>query len=199
MPTGYTADLYEGEDQSFEAFALSCARNFGALILMRDEAPDAPIPRFEPSPHHQEEIDKLTERHQKLSDPDTAARMHATAVEDAAAANRKSARLSRERAQRYGAMLGAARSWDPPSPDHAGLKDFMIKQLEESIEHDCRTYAVEVEPDPVEWARQERVRAEQRISRAKERLTEDIRRTRERNDWVDKLRASLAGPDEVDQ
>src|ERR1044071_9143634 len=43
MPTGYTAKLYEGEDQSFEDFALGCARAFGASILMRDDSPNKPI------------------------------------------------------------------------------------------------------------------------------------------------------------
>lgn len=43
MPTGYTADLYDGKDVSFEGFALNCARAFGALVSLRDE-PDAEIP-----------------------------------------------------------------------------------------------------------------------------------------------------------
>lgn len=37
MPTGYTSPLYEGKEISFEQFALRCARNFGALVMMRDE------------------------------------------------------------------------------------------------------------------------------------------------------------------
>ena len=37
MPTGYTLDLYNGKDITFEEFVLKCARAFGALIDMRDE------------------------------------------------------------------------------------------------------------------------------------------------------------------
>jgi hypothetical protein len=47
MPTGYTAPIADG--MTFEQFALGCARAFGALVTMRDEPSDAPIPeRLEP-------------------------------------------------------------------------------------------------------------------------------------------------------
>ena len=42
MPTGYTAGILEGE--TFEQYALQCAKAFGALVMMRDEPSDAPIP-----------------------------------------------------------------------------------------------------------------------------------------------------------
>ena len=32
MPTGYTIDLYEGKEVTFEEFVMKCARAFGALI-----------------------------------------------------------------------------------------------------------------------------------------------------------------------
>ena len=34
MPTGYTAALYEGKNQTFKEFATQCARAFGACIDM---------------------------------------------------------------------------------------------------------------------------------------------------------------------
>lgn len=60
MPTGYTANIKNGI--TFEEFALDCARNFGALIIMRDEPKDAPIPeQFEASKHHEEATSKYLE------------------------------------------------------------------------------------------------------------------------------------------
>lgn len=44
MPTGYTAAVCDGKITEFPAFALQCARAFGALITMRDDAMNAPIP-----------------------------------------------------------------------------------------------------------------------------------------------------------
>lgn len=43
MPSGYTSDIYHGKDVTFKEFALKCARNFGALMHMRDESLDTPI------------------------------------------------------------------------------------------------------------------------------------------------------------
>ena len=37
MATGYTMDIYDGKNVSFEDFCLSCARAFGACILQRDD------------------------------------------------------------------------------------------------------------------------------------------------------------------
>ena len=48
MPIGYTSKLHDG-DQPFNEFIMSCARAFGALVTMRDDPNDAPIPEFEVS------------------------------------------------------------------------------------------------------------------------------------------------------
>ena len=57
MPTGYTAAIKDGI--SFNEYALSCARAFGALIMMRDEPADAPIPdEFKPSDYHFKKIEE---------------------------------------------------------------------------------------------------------------------------------------------
>lgn len=35
MPTGYTSEIYQGEEVSPKDFLLTCARAFGATISMR--------------------------------------------------------------------------------------------------------------------------------------------------------------------
>jgi len=44
MPTGYTYPVQDGKITELRDFALLCTRGFGALIMMRDEPMDAPIP-----------------------------------------------------------------------------------------------------------------------------------------------------------
>ena len=41
MPTGYTAEILNGEIKTFPEFAKKCARAFGAMIHMRDDSLDA--------------------------------------------------------------------------------------------------------------------------------------------------------------
>src|SRR5665213_2401224 len=61
MPTGYTSKLYEGKDQSFNEFVMRCARAFGALITMRDDPSDAPIPdEFTADSYYSERIATTT-------------------------------------------------------------------------------------------------------------------------------------------
>ena len=67
MPTGYTAAIADGV--TFEQFALNCARAFGALIDMRDEPSDAPIPeRFEPSNYHEKKIAEINDELVRLKE-----------------------------------------------------------------------------------------------------------------------------------
>lgn len=44
MPTGYTVGIADGKITTFEQYAMTCARAFGALVMMRDDPFDAPIP-----------------------------------------------------------------------------------------------------------------------------------------------------------
>jgi hypothetical protein len=56
MPTGYTAPIADG--MTFEQYALGCARAFGALVTMRDEPSDAPIPeKLEPDTYYQRSLE----------------------------------------------------------------------------------------------------------------------------------------------
>ena len=65
MPTGYTAAVKDGI--TFEQFAWSCARAFGALIDMRDSPTGAPIPqRFEPSQYNAVEAEKASAEIERL-------------------------------------------------------------------------------------------------------------------------------------
>ena len=63
MPTGYTASVADGRVTEFAPFALQCARAMGALIMMRDEPHDAPIPeRFEASDYYSKSLAEARER-----------------------------------------------------------------------------------------------------------------------------------------
>jgi hypothetical protein len=105
MPTGYTSDLYGGKEQDFRSFALSCARAFGALITMRDDPVDTPIPeRFEPSTYSDRELSRAQDRLIELSDLTEAEadREAATAFHDVLAAWEEGEEERKARCERCG-------------------------------------------------------------------------------------------------
>jgi len=196
MPTGYTAGI--GEGISFEDFIMECAKAFGACITMRDAPKDKAIPTFEPSIYNKE---RLKEAKLKLG------RLKGMVQEDTT----KEARLEYEKTlrdaqegieknmalkEKYRAMLSKIKAWTPPTPDHQGLKDFMVSQINESIDFDCggaypteklktRTQSGE------EWLAKELAQTYHDIEYHTKEQIEEEERVASRNKWVFALRDSL--------
>src|SRR5690349_4914266 len=141
MPTGYTAAITK--DMPLETFVWLCARAFGALVTMRDDPMDAPIPqKLEPSAHYRDSLERARKRLLEVQ---------AWTPEDALAdlvrrreqedANMAKYRAEREETRRgYVRMLSLVEAWQPPTPDHWELKKFMLEQITGSIKFDCTDY-----------------------------------------------------------
>ena len=196
MPTGYTSDVKDGNVTDFTTFALRCARAFGALVEMRDDALDAPIPEtFPPSSYHTEALatarQKLARLRQltRLQADNAAAKAYAEAM---SAWNKAEVERDQTR-RRYTAMLSHVRAWSPPSSEHLELKRFMVQQLEESIKFDCGDHS-EWKPtrrNGAAWLAGEIERAERDVAYHEEHMAEDATRATERTRWVQQLRESL--------
>lgn len=197
MPTGYTAAVVDGKLSDFPTFAMECARAFGALVMLRDEPAGAPIPeRFEPSDFYAKRLDQLREelRILRLGDCEEVRARYESAMRERA----NSAKDSRQRAEiaksRCLAMLEHVKVWTPPTPDHAGLKTFMVQQLEETIRFDGDTDAQWFAFDQPEFApwREKRIAELQRdIERSREEYLKECERAEQRTKWVKALRESL--------
>lgn len=195
MPTGYTDSVKDGI--SFEQFALGCAKAFGACISMRDLPSSAPIPRkFEASCYHS---DQLTEARRQLAfyeamSPVDAAELSAAEHREAEIYRKQRLQENLNQLECYGAMLEQVRTWTAPSEEHKGLKEFMIKQLEESIARDDSTKYLS-EPTPLlsvaDWLESKKAAAIKDIEYHKQHDADEIKRTAERNLWVRQLRESL--------
>lgn len=196
MPTGYTHAIADGI--TFNEFVWRCARGMGALIMMRDEPTDAPIPqRFEPSKWHTEALEKANARLKQLE------AMSAAEIEAAAQAafteeaERFDARIreKHELRAKYGAILREVEAWTPPTPDHEGLKKFMAEQITGSIDFDCdTTYDVDRAPKrllPHEWLNKERAEAHRNICHHSVEHEKEVARTESRNEWIAALRRSV--------
>ena len=196
MPTGYTAPVADGTVTKFPEFAMRCARAFGALVEMRDEAMGAPIPEKLPvSSYHQTAANESRDRLKELR-----AMSEATANKRAAALFLQSMdeyeRSKKERiatVRRYNDMLNRVRAWRPPSKDHQGLKEFMVEQLTESLRYEGL-------PDEswkpkhqtgAAWLEEELDRTLKNIAYHEEQHAQDVKRAAERTEWVQQLRESL--------
>lgn len=194
MPTGYTSELYDGKKITFQEFAMNCARAFGALIMMRDDDRDAKIPdEFKPSDHGLRQKERAEKGLKAvLAWTDENARREARASYDMAMAAYKKTKASHlAMATRYQAMLAEVKRWTPPTPDHEGLKKFMVEQLESSLNGDCYAPALpKLEP----WRKfkdREIADAKRDIAYYAKSYADDVRRAEERTGWVRDLRRSL--------
>lgn len=192
MPTGYTADL---EGVTFPEFALRCARAFGALITLRDDPLGTPIPdQIEPSKHHQNVLKKSFETLVDIlswDDVDIEAKA-GIAYAEALKRQEKQKKDSNATRNRYEGMLTCVIHWTPPTSDHQGLKDFMLKQLRESIEFDC-SYEP---PEPTVYSGQEYKHDRlcailQNIEDGAKSYQKALKRSCERTEWIRSLRNSL--------
>lgn len=194
MPSGLTCNIKDG--QSFAQFVWRCARQFGALITMRDDPNDAPIPqKFEPTGYHQEEIATIRTRIKWLN---------ALTLDDANVEARKAYEQAenfrvqydlerKELRAKYEAMLAQVNAWEPPTPDHQGLKELMQKQIEESIQMDCSDWlpGATVLLSGPDWKAKQLVKATKDLEYHQQKHLEEVERVNERNAWIAALRESV--------
>ena len=132
MPTGYTSLIYENKNVSFKDFVLTCARAFGPCMHQRDDdMRDKPKLR-EPSIQYHLDAIKAAKKNSKPSK--TAFNKY---KKDKIEEYKQHIQEKKQLKERYQLMLNQVQMWTPPTSDHDGLKEFMINQLNKSIEFDC--------------------------------------------------------------
>ena len=194
MPTGYTCGVVDGEVTEFSDFAMRCARAFGALINMRDDPMDAPIPT-EMLPQTKCHDDRIEADLKRMGEVQAmtlaAADTEALEVHRQALAARAKYLADRDlEASRLNAMLAKVRAWQPPTPDHSEMKKFMIDQLTISLPGD---YAPPIPAllDGAAWRQQEIDRLSDSVVYHQKERAKEIERTQSRVEWVKALRSSL--------
>lgn len=195
MPSGYTADIAT-KNITFEQFTMRCARQFGALILMRDEPMDAPIPdEFQPGDYHTKQLADIQVRLDALK------AMSPAELEQQADANFQKQleeyntckTYRSELATKYTTLLAQVMLWKPPTPEHFDLKEFMVKQLQDSLDMDCdMTYvSVPVRLTGEQWHNQQFAQLTKNCIYHTEENKKEVERTNNRNTWIKALRDSL--------
>ncbi len=195
MPTGYTANVENGKVTDLRSFALQLARGMGALVMMRDDPWDAPIPeQFEPSDYHSKKIIELNDQIFNLRAMSTE---HAQAAADQALVEHleREAKYREEhglKQQRYGNMIAKVEAWQN-APE--GLKEFALQQLNEGRKFDCggeyKSYTKAPTGDGGAWRNDELNELTRRVLYHSKEQANEIKRTAERNVWLAQLHASL--------
>lgn len=194
MPTAYTSLIQEGIN--FENFVLTCSRAMGALIMIRDEPFDAPIPdKFEPSDYHKKELARAKRELEILASlSDEAKKDYCREYNvEQLAAWRKRAERSANLEAKYKEMLAKVLKWEPPTEHHEGLKKFMVDQIRSSIDFDC---GMEYDKKPQfitieEWYKMKVDRVERDIEYHTKEDMEEVERAEVRTEWVQQLKQSL--------
>jgi hypothetical protein len=198
MPTGYTSDIEN--DISFEDYALSCARAFGACMHQRDNSSkEKPKFRTESSYH----VDALSEAKKTIAELEAMAGVNDRTkygnkvIEEEEASNQKSFNKKIVLKNKYDAMLIKVYNWYPPTPEHEQLKKFMIDQINESINFDCDTkYDMErltqlSKVNPLDKYKEALQRAYKNAEYHEMELMKERERNADANKWISVLYDSL--------
>lgn len=139
MPSGYTADLYDLKEVSFQDFVIGCASAFipeARDMGMLKKLPDAPS-KDSVDYYYKASIDAVEKLEQFLSlSYEELAQMNESDYAKSLFSWKDYSDTKQKILSAYNNMLNQVIAWEPPTERHEGLKDFMIEQLKASIDFD---------------------------------------------------------------
>lgn len=145
MPTEYTCIIEDKADTTFREYALRCARGMGHCIMQRDDPmADPPKPRAV-TPYHTDELKKARGKllEAEGASPESMRALWLSHCASTAADNAKSAEKHAKEQAAYARVRADVVAWVPPSPDHEGLKRFMLEQIDMCYRPAEEAYRVE--------------------------------------------------------
>lgn len=139
MPTGYTCKVQDGSVVELKDYILDCARQFGALVHMREDGKYAEIRYREVSDYHLKELNKAyarLEEVKKMTDEEVQNKIDQDYKDNIESMDRI-LKNKKDSEKKYSAMIDKVYGWEPPTENHKDLKEFAIKQLQDSLKWDC--------------------------------------------------------------
>lgn len=201
MPTGYTAGILDGSTKDFNQFAKHCSRAF--IIHLRDEPMDSEYKKREPSGYHTKAIDEARrelKRASTLTDKEIISREKET-LSKSRIYHLNAIEKDKSNVEKMNLFLEKARAYNPPTEKHNGIADFMVEQLEKTIDFDCNSNYHIKELEKIESKLQNlnaaNIRSEIKEKAAKEieyhtkEHEEDLRRCEDHNKWYEDFINSL--------
>ena len=198
MPTGYTAGIESGKITTGKEFLMLCARAFGACMEMRDEPLTVPIPKeFGVSPYYQYMVAETCEKIAKLKMMPQEEILSEIEKEEREEAERylRNRKVNQEQEDRYSKIVYEVKKWNPPSPEHAELKEFALNQIKIS-RNTCDTdkwveSRIRPKKTPEEWLATKIADLEEDLIFYDAKWKEEVDRVKRNNEWLAKLWGSL--------
>jgi vacuolar-type H+-ATPase subunit I/STV1 len=199
MPTGYTAGILDGSTPDFKTFALECSRAFGASMHMRDEPMGIPYKQQVPSDYHKEKIADAEASLAELASMSDKALINTEREQLTASRIQyvKSQEEQIEKSAKLKAFLSEAENFKSPTPEHVGLRDFMIQQLKDTIKWDGESTFYLEKIAEIDQSLIILNATEIRLKRQKsinwdldyhlENYRKEVKRCQEANEWMQKL------------
>lgn len=195
MPSGYTADIYEGKEVKGTDFILKCARAFGAAVTMREEGLDVEIREVVYDDWHLERAKRSEEKLAiaKAMSHDEIEAMLESKYQLQLTSYEENIERRKAMRERYARTLFEVDQWQPPSAEHAKLKEFARSQLLESMAYDCGVDYFEppTRQTVEEWKKTEIAYLKKDIIASKTRSDEQRAEVDKRNKWIRDLKESL--------
>ena len=175
----------------------------GACIALRDDPLNADLPdNVGFSDYHTGRIAESNAEFLRLKEMDDAAKMEFGKASITATRNSLEDGLIKARStrNRLTSMMAEVIAWKPPTPDHEGLKKFMVEQLQTTIDFDGDGSYYEHEIQRISLKRPMQVwqealeNAKNDVAYHKEEARKDVERNAARNEWVKQLKESVDAP-----
>lgn len=203
MPTGYTAWIEDGKIATGKDFLKLCTRAFGVAIDLKDEPLSVPTPtRFEPDTFYKNKIDREKmelKRYERMSFEDAKSEMiksHADRVKMYKSMVEKSITNN----EKYAKIRAEVETWNPPTKEHYNLKKFALEQIDMSIEKQewidewisLSNEELDDGDEAVERFINEQIEScHKSVEFAEEQWKAELKRTEDRNTWMEKFLNSL--------
>lgn len=200
MPTGYTSDVSTGEITTLKAYALRCARAFGATVQFRDDPLDLDLEAeiaelgSDDIRCHTRRLAEAKQDLKRIKNMPLGELKEEAEKENAEELLRyeETVREEAEELARYQAMIDKVEAWEAPTPDHYELKNFMLSQLRESIQFDCGSSRFPPTPmTPAEYYASKLEHATRQIHYHETALAKAIEQANTRRKWLTDLIESV--------